>query len=437
MGGYVPYSSETRDGMLQFLKLGSLDELYAAVPSDLLVKELDLPAAKSELEVRRMMEGFAAQNTVYKTMFRGAGAYRHYIPSIVRQVTSKESFVTAYTPYQAEISQGILQVIFEYQSEICALTGMDTSNASVYDGATAAAEAVAMCRERKRQKAIVVSSCHPDTLAVINTYSHSANAPVEVAPLKDGVADVAALSSMLNDETACVYVQSPNYYGLIEDVAAISEACHAAGVKVIMGCNPIALALFQTPAELGADIAVGDGQPLGMPLAFGGPYLGFMACKKDMTRKMPGRIAGQTTDAAGNRCFVLTLQAREQHIRREKALSSVCSNQALCALTATVYIAAMGETGIAEAASQCYAKAHYMAAELANAGFKPKFGGEFFHEFVTECPGNADDVLKALSAEGILGGLPVDGGILWCCTELNTKDEIDRAVAACKKAVGK
>ncbi len=436
MGGYIPDSSSVQKEMLGFLGMSSMQDLYKDVPVDLLLKDLDIPKAKSELKVRSMMEGFAGRNTVYQTCLRGAGAYRHYIPAIVRQVPAKETFLTAYTPYQAEISQGILQVIFEYQTEICALTGMDVSNASVYDGPTAAAEAVNMCRERKRQKAIVAPTCHPDTQSVIGTYSFSCNAPVEAAPVKDGKVDAAALAGMMGEDVACVYVQSPNYYGQIEEVQAIADVCHAAKVKLIMGCTPHALGLLATPAELGADIAVGEGQPLGMPLSFGGPYLGFMACAKEMMRKLPGRIAGETVDADGNRCFVLTLQAREQHIRREKAGSSVCSNEALCALTATVYLAAMGKEGFAEAASQCYAKAHYMADELAKIGFKRKFGGEFFHEFVTECPGDCGAVLAKLAENGILGGLPVDGGILWCCTELVSKDEIDKAVVLCGKAVG-
>jgi glycine dehydrogenase subunit 1 len=243
--------------------------------------------------------------------------------------------------------------------------------------------------------------------------------------------DEAALAAALGDDVACLYLASPNHWGLIEPVEAAAGLCHAAGAKLVMGCNPIALALFKTPGELGADIAVGEGQPLGMPLAFGGPYLGFMACRKELMRRLPGRIVGQTQDADGRRCFVLTLQAREQHIRREKAQSSICSNQALCALTATAYLAAMGPQGLAEAAAQCYAKAHYAAQKLDEVGFGRVHKGEFFHEFLTHCPAPAEKLMQALEAEGILGGLVSGEGILWCCTELNTKAEIDKLVKIC------
>lgn len=433
MGGYMPRNVDDTNEMLAFLNMRSTDDLYSGIPSEMLCGELDLPDGKSELKVRRTLQQMAAQNTVFPTVFRGAGAYRHYIPSIVKQVAGKETFLTAYTPYQAEISQGVLQAIFEYQTEICALTGMDVSNASIYDGATAAAEATIMCRERKRQKVLVAATANPQTKQVIGTYAVSGNAPVEEVAQRDGKLDAQALQQALGDDVACLYLQSPNYYGVIEDVPATVALCHAAGVKVIYGCNPIALALLQTPGEAGADIAVGEGQPLGMPLAFGGPYLGFMACTKALMRRLPGRIVGQTNDADGKRCFVLTLQAREQHIRREKASSSVCSNQALCALTATVYLAAMGPQGLHQAATQCYSKAHYAAGQLQQAGFARRYGEDFFHEFITECPVDTNSLLAALEQKGILGGLPVEGGILWCCTEMNTKEEIDVLVQTCKE----
>ena len=352
---------------------------------------------------------------------RGAGAYRHYIPAIIRQVTSKEEFVTAYTPYQAEISQGVLQSIFEYQTMICELTGMDASNASVYDGATAAAEAVAMCRDRKRTRAVVSAAAHPDVIATrVRTYCYGRERRAWLAaPAEDGATDPDALRRLLDETTACVYVQQPNFFGQLEDLPALAAQVHAAGAKVIMGVNPISLGLLKTPGECGADIAVGEGQPLGMPLSFGGPYLGFMACQKAMMRKLPGRIVGQTMDAEGKRGFVLTLQAREQHIRREKASSNICSNQALCALTATVYLAAMGPRGLKQVASTCHAKAHYLAGELAKLGFALRSGDKpFFHEFLTDCPVDPAKLCAALEEQGILGGLPVDGGILWCCTEL-------------------
>lgn len=436
MGGYIPNTEEQRRQMLTDIGVETIRELFADVPPEMMAGELDIPDGKSEMEVRRVLQQMAEKNVVFSSVFRGAGAYCHYIPSIVKQVAAKETFVTAYTPYQAEVSQGTLQIIFEYQTEICSLTGLDVSNASVYDGASAAAEATIMCRERARQTVLVAETAHPDTIDTIQTYCDSADAPVVKIAAKDGTLDLDALQVALGQDVACLYLQSPNYFGQLENAKKAAELCHAAGVKLIYGCNPIALALLETPAEAGADIAVGEGQPLGMPMGFGGPYLGFMASTKAMMRRLPGRIAGETIDADGKRCYVLTLQAREQHIRREKALSSVCTNQALCALTATVYLAAMGPAGLRDVASQCYSKAHYMAQELEKAGFARRYEGEFFHEFVTECPVEPEKLLAALEAEGILGGLAVDGGILWCCTELNTREEIDRVVAVCKKEAG-
>ncbi|MFV0412236.1 MAG: aminomethyl-transferring glycine dehydrogenase subunit GcvPA [Oscillospiraceae bacterium] len=435
MGSYIPVTGPQQQEMLEAAGLGTVRQMYADIPEEMLCGALNLPKGKSELEVRRAVEGMAAQNKVFQTLFRGAGAYRHYIPSVVKEVAGKETFVTAYTPYQAEISQGVLQAIFEFQTEISALTGLEVANASVYDGACAAAEATIMCRERARQRVLVAETAHPDARAVIQTYCESGNAPVEVLPQKGGLLNLDALEKALGPGVACLYLQSPNFYGLLEEVEEAVRLCHAAGVKVILGTNPIALALFKTPGELGADIAVGEGQPLGLPLSFGGPYLGYMACTKALMRRLPGRIAGQTTDADGKRAFVLTLQAREQHIRREKALSSICSNQALCALTATVYLAAMGPGGLRQAAAQCYAKAHYAAGALAKAGFARVHRGEFFHEFATACPVPAAKLMKALEAENMLGGLPVEKGILWCFTEMNTKQEIDKLAEVCGKVV--
>ncbi len=429
MGGYLLNTPQQQAEMLAAVGVQSLRALYRDVPQHLLLTGLlDLPEGKSELAVRRAMQDMAAKNKVYPTVLRGAGAYRHYIPATVSTVTAKETFLTAYTPYQAELSQGILQSIFEYQTMICQLTGMDVANASVYDGATAAAEAVAMCRERKRTTALVSAAAHPDVIAAIRSYAWAADAEVVLIPETDGVTDLAALEGLLGETTACVYLAQPNYYGLLEDLDAAAQITHAAGAKLIAGVNPIAASILKTPADCGADIAVGEGQPLGMPLAFGGPYLGFMAATSALTRKLPGRIVGETRDAAGNRAFVLTLQAREQHIRREKASSNICSNQALCAMTAAVYLAVMGPDGVQEAARQSMAAAHYLAEKLADAGLKRRHSGAFFHEFVTDCA-NPQAVLDALDAQGILGGLPVAGGILWCATEMNTKAELDRTAA--------
>lgn len=437
MGNYLPSTGAQQAEMLGAIGLDSLDALYATVPEQLLLnRELEIPEGLSELEVQRAMSALAEENTVFPTVFRGAGAYRHYIPAIVGSVVGKETFLTAYTPYQAEISQGVLQSIFEYQTMICDLTGMDVSNASVYDGASAAAEAVAMCRDRKRGKALVSAAAHPDTIETIRTYCWAAGAEMELIPVKDGGTDLEALSAMLDGQTACVYLHQPNYYGVLEDGGLAGELAHAAGAKFIMGINPVAAAIVKTPGECGADVAVGEGQPLGMPLSFGGPYLGFMAATSAMMRRLPGRIAGETTDSEGNRAFVLTLQAREQHIRREKASSNVCSNQALCAMTAAVYLAAMGPQGLKDVAAQSMSKAHYLAAALEDIGFRLQYNRAFFHEFVTDCPVNSEKLQKLLQENGILGGLPLENGILWCATEMNTKAEIDKMAELIKAAIG-
>ena len=436
MGSYVPSTAQERQEMLASIGLCSIDELFSHIPDSLKLKgELNLPSGKSELEVCHTMEHIAAQNIVFDSIFRGAGAYDHYIPAIVKSVTGKEEFVTAYTPYQAEISQGVLQSIFEYQTMICELTGMDVSNASVYDGATAAAEAVNMCCERSRSVVFCSAAAHPDTIEVVKTYCWASGHEFVLVPAKDGKTDWNSIVPQLDKKTsACLYIQSPNFFGQIEDVQQAAEAVHTVGAKLIMGCNPIALGLYKTPAELGADIAVGEGQPLGMPLSFGGPYLGFMATTKAMMRKLPGRIVGETTDVDGKRAFVLTLQAREQHIRREKASSNICSNQALCAMTAAVYLAAVGPEGLKQVANLCYQKAHYLMQQLtAIPGITLRYQGPFFHEFVTD-QGDANRILLKLEQEGILGGLPLsDGGILWCATEKNSKEDIDRMVGIIRK----
>ncbi|MGN0034262.1 MAG: aminomethyl-transferring glycine dehydrogenase subunit GcvPA, partial [Coriobacteriales bacterium] len=379
MASFVPSTEAERRQMLQAVGLTSLDDLYEVVPEQARIDHLDLPRGMSESEALAQMRDLSEKNRRFSKVFRGAGAYRHYIPSIVRRVTSKEEFVTAYTPYQAEISQGVLQSIFEYQTQICELTGMDVSNASVYDGATAAAEAVLMCAHRKRTGVVVSGTVNPQIIEVIRTYCASRSVPVTVVPGKDGRTDVAALAAALSETTASVYVQSPNFYGVIEDVAAATQAAHDAGAKMVMGFSPIALGLLKTPGEYGVDVAVGEGQSLGLPLGFGGPYLGIMAARHDMMRKLPGRIVGQTTDDEGRRCFVLTLQAREQHIRREKASSNICSNEALCAMTASVYLATVGPSGLRQVAETSAAHAHYLADQLrALPGFDLRHDAPFF-----------------------------------------------------------
>lgn len=437
MGSFLPNTKQEQQEMLEEIGFHSFDELFAHIPEEVKVKELNLPAGLSEMEAAGAMEDMAGKNKVFRHIFRGAGAYHHYIPAIVDSVTGKEEFVTAYTPYQAEISQGILQSIFEYQTMICELTGMDASNASVYDGATAAAEAAAMCRERKRQTVYVSATANPQVISVIKTYCWGSGTKLELIPEKDGVTDKEALAAALDDTSACFYLQQPNYYGIFEDADGLGAIAHEAGAKFIMGCNPIALAMMKTPAECGADVAVGDGQPLGMGLSFGGPYLGFMAATAKMTRKLPGRIVGETVDSEGNRAFVLTLQAREQHIRREKASSNICSNQALCALKAGVYMASMGSAGMSQAASLCMSKAHYLQKALEEAGLKAKYSHPFFHEFVTVSDTEPEKILAALEERGILGGLPLGKGeILWCATEMNTKAEMDETAAVVKEVLG-
>ena len=436
MASYVPSTREERQEMLHTVGVSDYRELYRDVPAEMyLEKGLNLPDGMSELEVRQKMTAMAAKNKVFPTVLRGAGAYDHYIPSIVKYIPAKEEFLTAYTPYQAEMSQGILQTIFEYQTDICELTGMDVSNASVYDGATAAAEAAAMCRDRKRRVTLISGAAHPDVIQTVKTYCYGTGDELRVIPAKDGITDVEALKGLLTPDVASVYIQQPNFYGQFEDAEAISQLVHENGSVYIMGCNPIALAIMKTPKDCGADIAVGEGQPLGMPLSCGGPYLGFMASTEKYMRKLPGRIVGQTVDSEGNRAFVLSLQAREQHIRREKASSNICSNEALCALTAGVYMAAMGPEGMAQAAEQSMAKAHYLAEALcAIDGVSLVYPGPFFHEFVTTMP-KADAVLEALEKAGILGGLPIPEGILWCATEKVSKAELDRTAAIVREVL--
>ena len=435
MGRYVPNTEQEQLKMLEEIGFQAKEDLFGHIPEEVKVKgSLAIPKGMSELEVRRKMQKIAGKNQVFGTIFRGAGAYRHFIPSIVKSVISKENLLTAYTPYQAEISQGILQSIFEYQTMICQLTGMDASNASVYDGATAAAEAVAMCRERKRKKAFISSTVHPDVLSTVRTYCFGNEMELVVIPEKDGITDVKFLEENIDDQTACVYIQHPNYYGSLEPAEEIGKTVHDAGARYIMGVNPISLGIMKTSREYGADVAVGEGQPMGLPIAFGGSYLGFMACIEGMTRKLPGRIVGQTTDRNKKTGYVLTLQAREQHIRREKASSNVCSNQALCALAVGVYLAAMGAGGLHNAAVQCTSKAHYMAEELKKIGYQTENKAEFFHEFVTVSQTSSDRALKALEEKGILGGYPLDDRrILWCCTEMNSKEEIDETIRILKE----
>ncbi len=435
MGRYVPETLSEQEAMLKQIGLEKIDDLYAMVPEEARLKDLHIPSGKSEMEVLEDLSSVADKNKVYQSIYRGAGVYKHYIPAIVSTITSKEEFLTAYTPYQAEISQGVLQSIFEYQTQICELTGLDVSNASVYDGAVAAAEALFMSLERNKDEVLVADTVDPQTLAVMKTYCESRDVKIVMVQNKDHRVDVEDLKAKLNERSAGLYVESPNYYGLIEEIEECTKIVHENKTKMIMGCDPIALAIYKSPGEMDVDIAVGEGQQLGMPMGFGGPYLGFMTCKKELMRKLPGRIVGETTDHDGRRAYVLTLQAREQHIRREKASSNICSNEALCAMTASVYLAAMGPGGMEKVALSCYNNARYLEERLKELGFKRVDEGEYFNEFLTTSPIDPKVLEEKLSDKKILSGLQVEDKILWCATELNTKEKIDVLADAIKEVL--
>ena len=435
MGRYVPETLSEQEAMLKQIGLEKIDDLYAMVPEEARLQDLHIPSGKSEMEVLEDLSSVADKNKVYQSIYRGAGVYKHYIPAIVSTITSKEEFLTAYTPYQAEISQGVLQSIFEYQTQICELTGLDVSNASVYDGAVAAAEALFMSLERNKDEVLVADTVDPQTLAVMKTYCESRDVKIVMVQNKDHRVDVEDLKAKLNERSAGLYVESPNYYGLIEEIEECTKIVHENKTKMIMGCDPIALAIYKSPGEMDVDIAVGEGQQLGMPMGFGGPYLGFMTCKKELMRKLPGRIVGETTDHDGRRAYVLTLQAREQHIRREKASSNICSNEALCAMTASVYLAAMGPGGMEKVALSCYNNARYLEERLKELGFKRVDEGEYFNEFLTTSPIDPKVLEERLSDKKILSGLEVEDKILWCATELNTKEKIDVLADAIKEVL--
>lgn len=435
-----PYLSNTTDDekrMFENIGISSIDELFSDIPEDLRLKEnLKLNKPMSELEVTKFMKNLSKKNTSTEDLvcFLGAGAYDHYIPSVIKHITSRSEFYTAYTPYQPEISQGTLQVIFEYQTMIAELTGMDVANASMYDGGTACAEAAMMAAENTRRKSIVVSkTVHPETRSILKTYMKFHGVEVVEVDFKDGETDVEKLKETVNASTAAVIVQNPNFFGVVEDLTEVEKVTHSNKALLIMNVDPISLGVLKTPGEIGADIVVGEGQSLGNRLNFGGPYLGFMATTSKLMRKLPGRIVGQTEDLDGKRGFVLTLQAREQHIRRQKATSNICSNQALNALIASVYLITMGKQGIREVAMQCLQKSHYAYKELTASGkFKASFNKPFFKEFVVESSIPADKVNDELLANGILGGYllgkdypQLSNSLLFCVTEKRSKEEID------------
>lgn len=425
--------------MLGRVGVKSLDDLYSDVPKDVIFKgEYDLPEAMSEQEVRDFFESLDKKDEKLK-VFVGQGAYDHYTPSVVPYITSRSEFLTAYTPYQAEISQGTLRYIFEYQSMICALTGLDISNASMYDGPTAAAEAVKMaptCAKRK-SRVLVSSSLLPNVIKTIQTYAGYHGIELALVPCKDGQTCPDCMKAELaKNDVAGVIVPSINRYGIVEDLTGFAEAIHEEGGIFIEYCDPSALAVLKTPSEWGADIAVGDGQSLGVPMSFGGPYVGFMACRKEYVRKLPGRIVGETRDTQGRRCFCLTLQAREQHIRREKATSNICSNESLMALYVTVYMSLMGPKGLKEVNDRSYAAAHYLHDELLKTGkFAEVFDKPFLKEFVLKPLMPVERLHIKLHDGGFFAGLETEEGyVSFCATERRTKAEIDALVALVKEA---
>lgn len=424
--------------MLERIGVGSLDDLYSDVPDKFIYRgEYDLPDAMSEQQVRSFFESLDKKDLHLK-VFAGAGAYDHYTPSVIPYICSRSEFLTAYTPYQAEISQGTLHYIFEYQSMICALTGMDVSNASMYDGPTAAAEAMMMavaCTKRKT-RVLLSETLLPHVRKVVETYAKFHNVQLGYIPMKDGQTGLESMKEELaKGDVAGVIVPSLNRFGIVEDLTGFAEAVHEAKAIAVEYCDPSALAVVRTPGEWGFDIAVGDGQSLGIPMCFGGPYVGFMACRKDYVRKMPGRIVGQTQDADGKRCFVLTLQAREQHIRREKATSNICSNQSLMALYVTVYMSLMGKEGLAKVNSLSSAGAHYLYGELLKTGkFEPVFDKPFLKEFVLKPLVPVEKLQQKLLDEGFFGALATeDGYVSFCVTEKRTRAEVDSLVEAVKE----
>ncbi len=428
---YFPQTGEDIQLMLKRIGVSSLEDLYSDVPSEFIYRgEYDLPSAMSEQQVRDYFENLASKNSKLK-VFVGQGAYDHYTPAVIPYITSRSEFLTAYTPYQCEISQGTLRYIFEWQSMICALTGLDCSNASMYDGPTAAAEAMRMCvaAARKRNTVVVSATLLPNVLDTIRTYARYSGINLVIS--KDVAEDIAGAGTDL----AGVIVPSVNRYGIIEDLGGLAETVHSAGALMVEYCDPSALAVVKTPSEWGADIAVGDGQSLGIPLCYGGPYVGFMACKAELMRKLPGRIVGQTEDASGKRCYVLTLQAREQHIRREKATSNICSNESLMALWCTVYLSLMGPEGLRRVNELSYAGAHRLHDGLLATGkFEKVFDGEFLKEFVLKplCP--VDTLQKALLDAGYFAALQTEEGyVTFCVTEKHGAEEIDRIVEIVRK----
>jgi glycine dehydrogenase subunit 1 len=438
---YIPNSPEERTEMLHQVGLNSADELFDSIPRDLrLTRNLNTTPALSEIELLAGFEQLATRNPgAQRISFLGAGAYQHYIPTIVDHIISRSEFFTAYTPYQPEISQGTLQAIFEFQTLVCQLTGMEVANASMYDGSTALAEAVLMAeRVTKRSKVIACGAIHPEYLEVITTYVQHAGIELLHAQIDSETGQTSGALDLLDDKTAALVVQSPNFFGCIEDVAALAEKAHAVGALLIVTVTEaMSLGLLRSPGACGADIVVAEGQSFGVPLSFGGPYVGLFATREKYARQIPGRLVGEAYDKEGRRGFVLTLATREQHIRREKATSNICTNEGLIALATTVYLETMGRRGLQEAAAQCAQKAAYAAKRIgALEGFSIPFTGPRFNEFVVRGPGEAKDLLARLASErNITGGLPLSryypdrpNEFLVCVTEVNSRAQIDALV---------
>ena len=429
---YFPHTDDDLKAMLEKAGCKSLDDLYAQIPESIRFKgDYELPKSMCELEVRQLFEKLGKENKQL-TCFAGMGVYDHYTPSVIPSLLQRSEFLTSYTPYQAEISQGTLHYIFEYQSMMAELTGMDVSNASMYDGTTACAEAMmmAVAAGKKVRKVLVTGCLNPLTFEVLKTYALHQGIELEVLPIRDGTTSLDDVKARLAEGgVAGVIVQQPNVYGIVEDLTGFADACHDHKALLVIDSVAADLAVLKTPGEWGADIAVGDGQSLGIPMLFGGPYVGYMCCTEKLIRKMPGRIVGLTKDTRDQRAFVLTLQAREQHIRRQKATSNICSNQSLMALFVTIYLSLMGKKGLKEAAQLSYAGAHYLCDELLKTGrFHLAFDKPFFNEFYVKYDGDVDTLYQRFIEEGILGGIRVEEGILFAVTEKRTKEEIDNLV---------
>lgn len=436
---YLSNTPEQQRRMLESIGVGSVKELFEQVPAALqLDRLLRLPPALTELELESHLRELAARNSTVGC-FLGGGAYDHFIPSAIDAVAGRSEFYTAYTPYQAEASQGSLQAFFEFQTLICELTGLDVSNASLYEGGTAVSEAVFMAMRvtERHDKVVVLGSVHPEYRGVVETYLHQIGCELVTVPTPEGTVDVAAVRKALDDKTACLVIQQPNFFGCLEATKQLVEAAHAVGALAISSFDPISLGLLQRPGDYGADIAVAEGQSLGIPLQFGGPYLGILACREKFVRKMPGRLIGETVDREGRRCFVLNLQAREQHIRREKATSNICTNQGLMALRATVYLSLLGPAGLKEVAELSCRKAHYAAEQLSKIpGYSLRYSKPFFKEFTLRCPkGAAATIEKARKAGFHIGptnSAVGDDSVLVAVTEKRTRTEIDALVNALK-----